>query len=135
MPRPRAFRPASAPPRCGAPSWGRGGWPPPARSAVRGAAPAARPAAPPGGGAAPRVLAAMVPFNVVWRADGHLHQGTSGVLHLEAGPRALPLLDALNRAGLPTRDEIDMRAVLWGKLLLNLNNPINALAGVPLRDE
>jgi 2-dehydropantoate 2-reductase len=83
----------------------------------------------------PRVLAAMVPFNVVWRADGHLHQGTSGVLHLEAGPRALPLLDALNRAGLPTRDEIDMRAVLWGKLLLNLNNPINALAGVPLRDE
>jgi 2-dehydropantoate 2-reductase len=83
----------------------------------------------------PRVLAAMVPFNVVWRADGHLHQGTSGALHLEAGPRALPILEALARAGLPTRSEINMRAVLWGKLLLNLNNPINALAGIPLRDE
>jgi 2-dehydropantoate 2-reductase len=29
----------------------------------------------------------------------------------------------------------DMRAVAWGKLLLNLNNPVNALAGVPLREE
>ena len=28
-----------------------------------------------------------------------------------------------------------MRSVQWGKLLLNLNNPINALAHLPLRDE
>jgi 2-dehydropantoate 2-reductase len=26
-----------------------------------------------------------------------------------------------------------MAAVLWGKLLLNLNNPVNALSGLPLR--
>ena len=25
--------------------------------------------------------------------------------------------------------------VQWGKLLLNLNNPVNALSGLPLRDE
>ncbi|MEP7101575.1 MAG: ketopantoate reductase C-terminal domain-containing protein, partial [Burkholderiales bacterium] len=27
----------------------------------------------------------------------------------------------------------DLRAVQWGKLLLNLNNPVNALSGQPLR--
>ena len=29
----------------------------------------------------------------------------------------------------------DMPAVQWGKLLLNLNNPINALSGLPLREQ
>jgi 2-dehydropantoate 2-reductase len=29
----------------------------------------------------------------------------------------------------------DMLAVQWGKLLLNLNNPVNALSDLPLRDE
>ena len=28
-----------------------------------------------------------------------------------------------------------MAAVQWGKLLLNLNNPINALSGLPLKEE
>jgi 2-dehydropantoate 2-reductase len=28
-----------------------------------------------------------------------------------------------------------MQAVLWAKLLLNLNNPLNALSGLPLREE
>ena len=28
-----------------------------------------------------------------------------------------------------------MRAVQWAKLLLNLNNAVNALANLPLRDE
>ncbi len=29
----------------------------------------------------------------------------------------------------------DIRAVQWGKLLLNLNNPVNALSDLPLRQE
>src|SRR5690606_11829169 len=33
------------------------------------------------------------------------------------------------------RRERDMLAVLWGKLLLNLNNSVNALAGIPLKAE
>jgi 2-dehydropantoate 2-reductase len=44
----------------------------------------------------------------------------------------LPLLAA---AGLPTALSDDMLAVQWGKLLLNLNNPINALSGLPLREQ
>ena len=39
------------------------------------------------------------------------------------------------RAGLPLQLHADLRAVQWGKLLLNLNNPVNALSGKPLREQ
>ena len=44
-------------------------------------------------------------------------------------------LDAFALAGLPLEQHADMRAVLWGKLLLNLNNAINALSNQPLLRE
>ena len=40
-----------------------------------------------------------------------------------------------NAAGLATMLPADIRAVQWGKLLLNLNNPVNALSDLPLRQE
>jgi len=43
-----------------------------------------------------------------------------------------PLLEALARAGFPVREVDDVRAVLWGKLLINVAiNPFGALLGVP----
>jgi 2-dehydropantoate 2-reductase len=41
----------------------------------------------------------------------------------------------LQSAGLATRSNAQLANVLWGKLLLNLNNPINALSGLPLRQQ
>jgi 2-dehydropantoate 2-reductase len=82
-----------------------------------------------------RVLAGMVPFNVRRVGDNGFHHGTTGVLAVEKDPRARPLVEALARAGLPTYAAPDMRAVLWGKLLLNLNNSLNALSGVPLVEQ
>ena len=79
------------------------------------------------------VLAGMVNFNVLRRGDAHLHQGTSG--RLTVGARAHhhePLVAALDAAGLPARAYEDMRGVQWGKLLVNLNNSLNALSGLPL---
>ena len=83
------------------------------------------------------VLPGMVPFNVSRRSDAHFHQGTSGVLALQSLPdgRHAPLVDALERAGLPTHAYEDMRGVQWGKLLVNLNNSINALSGLPLQQQ
>jgi 2-dehydropantoate 2-reductase len=83
------------------------------------------------------VLAGMVPFNVLRRGGAHLHQGTSGRLAVAraADGRHAALIDALARAGLPADAHDDMSGVLWGKLLLNLNNAVNALSGLPLRDE
>ena len=83
------------------------------------------------------VLPGMVPFNVVRRAESHLHQGTSGVLALQALPdgRHVPLVEALERAGLPTHAFDDLRGIQWGKLLVNLNNSINVLSGLPLKQQ
>ncbi len=81
------------------------------------------------------VLAGMVPFNVARVAPGHYHRGTSGTLMVEAHPTVEPLVLACRKAELPLEPRADMHAVLWGKLVMNLNNAINALSGKPLLDE
>ncbi|WP_175891214.1 2-dehydropantoate 2-reductase [Burkholderia cepacia] len=81
------------------------------------------------------VLAGMVPFNVIERAPGAFHQGSAGALAADASPALPPFVDAFARAGLPLALHRDMRAVQWAKLLLNLNNAVNALANLQLRDE
>ncbi|WP_420427920.1 2-dehydropantoate 2-reductase [Algiphilus sp.] len=82
-----------------------------------------------------RVLAGMVPFNVVQHGPGHFHHGSEGALEAEADEVLRPWLRTFAAAGLPIQLREDMASVLWAKLLLNLNNPINALAGVPLKEE
>lgn len=79
------------------------------------------------------VLPGMVGFNVADQGPGHFHQGSQGGLHMGVDPR-LPL-DLFARAGLPLTLHADMAPVLWAKLLMNLNNAVNALSGLPLREE
>lgn len=81
------------------------------------------------------VLAGMVPFNVIARGAGGFHQGSAGELQVEAAPALQRFAGAFERAGLPLVPRADMRAVQWAKLLLNLNNAINALANRPLKEE
>ena len=81
------------------------------------------------------VLTGMVPFNVVNRGGGVFHQGTEGALDIQRHPGLTPCLEAFARAGLPLAQHDDILPVQWSKLLLNLNNPINALSNLPLRDE
>lgn len=85
-------------------------------------------------GAGRIVLPGMVPFNVVQSIDGadvpSFHRTTSGRCLIEA--RVPELAGFLDVEGLPVGESGDMAAVLWGKLLLNLNNALNALSGLPL---
>ncbi len=82
-----------------------------------------------------RVVPGMVPFNLTQLGPAHWHRGTEGALAAAPTPE-LDALDGPLRAGnLRLERHRDMRAVLWAKVLLNLNNPINALSGVPLLDE
>ncbi|MDT7835650.1 2-dehydropantoate 2-reductase [Aquabacterium sp. OR-4] len=85
--------------------------------------------------AAPRlaVVPGMVPYNVAELSPGHLHRGTSGRLAAQAHPALAPWLPVLQAAGLAMDLHADLTAVQWGKLLLNLNNAVNALSGLPLR--
>jgi 2-dehydropantoate 2-reductase len=81
------------------------------------------------------VLAGMVPFNVVQLPGSRFHRGTEGSLMVEASPALTPWLPMFEAAGLPLVQRSDFVAVQWGKLLLNLNNPVNALSGVPLKTQ
>ena len=77
----------------------------------------------------------MVPFNVAELGPGHFHRGTSGQLAAGFHPQLERLAQLFDRAGLPLALYTDLRPVQLGKLLLNLNNPVNALSGLPLREQ
>ena len=81
------------------------------------------------------VLPGMVTFNVVYRGKGLFQQSTSGPIVIQdpGGEIADNLQKAFEGPGLELEFEKDMESVQWSKLLLNLNNGINALAGIPIR--
>lgn len=81
------------------------------------------------------VLPAMVPYNIAELAPGTFHRGTVGRLAAQDDAALRPWCPVFERAGVPLDLRADLPAVQWGKLLLNLNNPVNALSGLPLRDE
>ena len=81
------------------------------------------------------MLAGMVPFNVAQRGPAHFHRGTGGGLSVEESDAIGPYQAVFTLAGLPLAQSDRMLAVQWGKLLVNLNNAINALSGVSLAEE
>lgn len=81
------------------------------------------------------VITGMIPFNVLNKGQGQFHHGTEGQPEIEAHPSLESFAELFLAAGIPLMQHADMASILWGKLLLNLNNPINALAGIPLKEE
>jgi 2-dehydropantoate 2-reductase len=81
------------------------------------------------------VLAGMVAYNIARVAPGHYHRGTTGELMLEANAAGEAFVAACRHAELAIEARPDIVAVQWGKLVMNLNNAINALSGKPLLDE
>ncbi|WP_374388085.1 2-dehydropantoate 2-reductase [Sandaracinobacter sp.] len=80
------------------------------------------------------VLAGMVPFNVAQRGPAHFHRGTGGGLVVEDSPALAPFEALLNRS-FELKKSSNITGIQWGKLLVNLNNAINALSGVSLAEE
>ena len=84
-------------------------------------------------------LAGMVPYNVVMRSATHVHRATMGQIYIEKSEVTTDITTKLvakfNAAGLKAAASDQMRSVQWGKLLLNVNNPINALSDLPLREQ
>jgi 2-dehydropantoate 2-reductase len=81
------------------------------------------------------VLEGMVPFNVVQRGPGAFHQASEGRLEVKAAFELKPFLAGFDKAGLKLTRHLDLLPLQWAKLLFNLNNPINALANLPLKEE
>ncbi len=82
-----------------------------------------------------QALAGMVPYNVVMPSPNRVHRATDGALHLADTAATRNMAADFKASGLPTVLSSDMRAVQWGKLLLNLNNPVNALSDLPLLEQ
>jgi len=78
-----------------------------------------------------RVLGGMVPFNVIALGKGRFHRATSGDIVVEQDEARTA--EKLSVPGLKMRPTDNIDGVQWGKLLLNLNNALNALADLPLR--
>jgi 2-dehydropantoate 2-reductase len=77
-----------------------------------------------------RVLAGMVPFNVIAMGEGRFHRSTSGDIHV--GEDEANTAAALSVPGLTMRASRDIDGVQWGKLIINLNNALSALSDMPL---
>ncbi len=81
------------------------------------------------------VLAGMVPFNVAQRGPAHYHRGTGGGLAVEKSEAIIPFEETFTKSGINLTISDNMVGVQWGKLLVNLNNAINAISGVSLAEE
>ena len=83
------------------------------------------------------VRAAMVPFNVVMNGPGWFHRASSGDVVIGTGAdNASPdLASLLSQPALPITESAMIENVQWGKLLINLNNALNALSGLPLKEQ
>ncbi|MDX8534636.1 2-dehydropantoate 2-reductase [Mesorhizobium sp. VK25A] len=81
-----------------------------------------------------RVLTGMVMFNVVLSPYGEAplraHRASQGEVMIDTGVEGL--VDLLDVDGLAVEARADMKAVQWGKLLMNLNNALVALSDLPL---
>lgn len=79
------------------------------------------------------VLGGMVPFNVVALGDGRFHRSTSGDIVIARDDADTAA--RLSVPGLAIRATSDIDGVQWGKLIVNLNNALNALSNIPLRQQ
>lgn len=98
-----------------------------------------------------QIYTGITPFNVVQGSNSEKSQSenfhsvtfhqttfrraTEGELHLPNLPQLQSLASAWSQYGLGCDLNDDIDAVVWGKLLLNLNNAINAISDIPLKSQ
>jgi 2-dehydropantoate 2-reductase len=82
------------------------------------------------------VVRGMVPYNIVYLGQGRFHKGLAGApLYVDDRARTRELATAVGGGPAALELSDDMLGLAWGKLLINLNNAINALSGRPLREQ
>jgi len=81
------------------------------------------------------VARGMVPYNVAYLGNGRFHKGVAGDLYAAQRAGARSLAEAVGGGAAALKLSDDMLGLAWGKLLINLNNAVNALSGRTLQDE
>lgn len=82
-----------------------------------------------------RIKQGITPFNVLSRENAQFHRGTNGSIVLQQTPESAEIKSQLEHLGFPCELHCDMKPVVYGKLLLNLNNAINAISDLPLKTQ
>ena len=81
------------------------------------------------------VARGLVSYNVAYLGEGRFHKGVAGVLWAEDLPRLRELSAKIGPGPAELKLSNDMLGLAWGKLLINLNNAVNALSGRTLLEE
>ncbi|KAJ3096713.1 hypothetical protein HDU97_005629 [Phlyctochytrium planicorne] len=81
------------------------------------------------------VVEGMWPFNVVEGEEGHFLQTSDGPVYVFDSEKGRLFKEVLLAAGVDCKVSDNIENVLYGKLLMNLNNAICALSGIPLKAE
>lgn len=81
------------------------------------------------------VARGMVPYNVAYLGQGRFHKGVAGDLFADRRAETQSLAEAVAGSAAALKLSDDMLGLAWGKLLINLNNAINALSGRTLMQE
>ncbi len=79
------------------------------------------------------ILGGVVTHNVVIIGGSRFHKATAGNIVVEALPLLAPLEAVAQSKFAPVAFADDFEAVRWGKMLINLNNAVNAASGLGLR--
>lgn len=80
-------------------------------------------------------VAGMVPYNVAALGHGRFHKGVAGDIVAEDRLPLRALAQRVDMGPAAIAFSSDMAAVAWGKLLINLNNAVNALSGRTLLEQ
>lgn len=81
------------------------------------------------------VARGMVPYNVAYLGKGRFHKGVAGDLFAEERAAIRSLAKGVSGTPAALKLTDGMLELAWGKLLINLNNAVNALSGKTLRQE
>ena len=82
-----------------------------------------------------QIVRGLVPYNVAYLGDGRFHKGVAGHLYAEEIVQTRALSQAIGEGPASLRLSTDMLGLAWGKLLINLNNAVNALSGRTLLEQ
>ncbi|GAA4754578.1 2-dehydropantoate 2-reductase [Sphingomonas daechungensis] len=82
-----------------------------------------------------KIARGIIQYNVVHLGEGRFHKAVAGALFAEDRPEIRELAAIVADGPAPLKLSDDMTGVAWGKLLINLNNAVNALSGRTLLGE
>ncbi|WP_299571612.1 2-dehydropantoate 2-reductase [uncultured Shewanella sp.] len=81
------------------------------------------------------VIQGITPFNVLQKELATFHKGTEGEFIFANTPHTQTVHQAMLSNGLSCTLVDDMAPIIYGKLLLNLNNALNAITDVPIKQQ